>query len=58
MGAAWASTLSSVVGFIWWIVVYTTKAEGFSLANAIIIKPKDISKIYRELAAFVRRKKK
>ena len=49
MGAAWASTYSSIAGFLLWLGLYITKAEGFSLLHAIVIKPNDFSKIFRKL---------
>lgn len=49
MGAAWASTFSSIAGCLLWMWLYIVKAEGFSLIHAIIIKPKDFVRIYKKL---------
>jgi O-antigen/teichoic acid export membrane protein len=51
MGAAWASTISSTAGFLIWIGLYIARGDGFNIAHAIIIKPKDFVRIYKRLFA-------
>ena len=49
MGAAWASTFSSVAGFLVWMWLYIARADGFNLLHALIIKPEDFVRIYRKI---------
>jgi len=49
MGAAWASTFSAGAGYLLWITLYITKADGFSLMNSTFIKSKDFGKIFNKL---------
>jgi len=49
MGAAWASTFSAIAGYLLWIILYVTRADGFSLVNSTFIKSKDFGKIFNKL---------
>ena len=48
-GAAWASTFSAIAGYMLWIFLYVTRADGFSLLNSTFVKTKDFGKIFNKL---------